>query len=95
MSTKSNEQCCVHAFISGRVQGVWYRAFTKEQAIKAGVNGWAKNLADGRVEVMLAGYHQDVEQVISTLYDGPALAKVTGIEKEILRYRDFEGFSTA
>jgi len=51
---------CVHSFVSGKVQGVWFRQSTKEQALKQDVTGWAKNLSDGRVEVLLCG---DVDAV--------------------------------
>ncbi len=60
MTNTNDKQCCVHAFVSGRVQGVWFRAFTKKQSMKVHVTGWAKNLADGRVEVMLAGSSKNI-----------------------------------
>ena len=92
--TTEIEKCCIHGFVSGRVQGVWFRAFTKEQSIACNVNGWAKNLADGRVEVMLAGNSIDVERVIRALYQGPPLAEVSTIKTETLPYRHYDTFST-
>ena len=67
---------CLHGFVSGRVQGVSFRAFVREQALAAGVTGWAKNLADGRVEVLLCGDAGAVRRVAEALRGGPPLARV-------------------
>jgi acylphosphatase len=75
---------CIHAFVSGRVQGVWFRAFVKEQAVKKRVAGWAKNLDDGRVEVLLVGQRQNVEQLVTEIAKGPRLAKVNQLEQEVI-----------
>ena len=86
---------CIHAFISGLVQGVWFRAFTREQALAHQVKGWAKNLADGRVEVMLAGEKNQVEAVLTALQTGPPLSKVSGIEQKTVAWCVFDSFSIA
>ena len=72
----------IHAFVSGRVQGVWFRVFTREQAQKNAVNGWTRNLADGRVEVHLEGESAAVEEVLNALHKGPRLASVKEIITE-------------
>lgn len=83
----------IHAFVSGRVQGVWFRAFTRAQAKKYSVQGWARNLADGRVEVQLEGAQQAVEQVLNALHKGPRLAKVKEIIKEVVACQNCQDFS--
>ena len=85
-------QGCIHAYISGKVQGVWYRAFTREQALALGITGWAKNLADGRVEVMLCGDQGQLQQLLKVLEKGPPLARVTGIEQQALEAMAIEDF---
>ncbi len=88
------QRCCVHAYISGKVQGVWFRAYTRKQALAANVTGWAKNLRDGRVEVMLAGNEEQISQVMDQIRVGPPLAEVTDILQQTLPYQEFSDFST-
>lgn len=83
---------CLHCFVSGRVQGVWYRASTEQHAKDLGLEGYAKNLADGRVEVMICGEQQQVEALRDWLWQGPPLAKVKDIEIKMLPYQSFDGF---
>jgi len=85
---------CVHAFVTGKVQGVWFRQSTKEQALKQGVTGWAKNLNDGRVEVLLCGDANSVTKVQGWLREGPELARVDNVIAEELDYQSVEGFVT-
>ncbi len=87
-----NDTICVHAFVSGRVQGVWFRAFTRQKALEEDVCGWANNLQDGRVEVMLSGHQEAIESVMRALQEGPELARVDDIVRETLPPQDFEGF---
>jgi acylphosphatase len=68
--------------VSGRVQGVYYRASAAERARAAGITGHAHNLPDGRVEVLVCGSHQAVEEFIAWLWIGPAAAKVNHIAAE-------------
>ena len=68
--------------VSGKVQGVFYRASAAEQARGLGITGYAKNLPDGRVEVLACGDAQSVEQLISWLRQGPPMAEVSGVEVE-------------
>ena len=67
-------------FVSGRVQGVWFRESCREQALAAGVTGWARNLSDGRVEVVLEGPPAAVERVVAWCREGPPRARIDGFE---------------
>lgn len=66
--------------ITGRVQGVWYRAWTIEQATTRALRGWVKNRRDGAVEALFAGPADRVEDMIAACRIGPAAARVAGIE---------------
>jgi acylphosphatase len=66
--------------VSGRVQGVWFRESCQEQAQLVGVDGWVRNLADGRVEVVLEGSRGAVERVIAWCHEGPRRARVDRVE---------------
>lgn len=72
------------ARVRGRVQGVWYRASTAQQAQALGVHGHARNLDDGSVEVLAVGEPDAVDSLLKWLWDGPPLAKVTAVEVEVL-----------
>ena len=79
--------------MSGRVQGVWFRQGTAEQAATLGVNGWVRNLPDGRVEAWLEGEEQAVRALARWLEQGPPKAAVTGVqvqEQAPQGYTDFE-----
>ncbi len=83
----------VHALIFGRVQGVFYRAYTCEKAGELGVLGWVRNLPDGRVEAMMEGKVEAVESLLTLLKSGPAHARVEAVETEQLEYKGaFESF---
>lgn len=69
-----------HVYISGRVQGVGFRAFTTRAAHSLGVNGWVKNLSDGRVEAVFSGSKEQVEKILGQVKEGPSFAKVDDIE---------------
>lgn len=83
----------VHVLVSGRVQGVFFRDFTRREAIDHGLAGWVRNLADGRVEAVLEGARADVEAVLERLRDGPPRAQVDGIEHREEAPEGAEGFS--
>ncbi|OGT20346.1 MAG: acylphosphatase [Gammaproteobacteria bacterium RBG_16_57_12] len=83
---------CVRCFVSGKVQGVFYRASTQRQARQLGLTGYARNLADGRVEVVACGGRQQLEHLQAWLWQGPQHAEVADVrcEKiEVLRSADF------
>ncbi len=66
--------------ISGRVQGVWYRAWTVEQATARGLRGWVRNRQDGSVEALFSGPADRVDDMLAACRSGPKLARVDGIE---------------
>ncbi|MGM0471451.1 MAG: acylphosphatase [Bacillota bacterium] len=72
--TQSQQLIRVHLYLSGRVQGVGFRNFTCHQATKLGLTGWVQNLDDGRVEAVITGLREDVDQILEQLKSGPALA---------------------
>ena len=71
---------CVNLFISGRVQGVFFRASTQKQAILLGVTGYARNLPDGRVEVVAEGERSAVEKLVAWCHRGPGGARVDNVD---------------
>ena len=79
---------CVLCRVSGRVQGVWYRASTREQAHRLGVCGYARNLVDGRVEVLACGEQQAVAALQNWLWQGPPHARVTEVSCQLLPFRE-------
>jgi acylphosphatase len=83
------------AVVSGHVQGVGYRWFVRQQARAAGLAGSARNLADGRVEVVLEGPEDDVRALLTAL-DGPgAPGTVTGVVHRVEAVQGGSGFTTA
>lgn len=82
-----------HLWVSGRVQGVWYRGTCADQARAAGVSGWARNLADGRVEVVAEGEPEAVDQLVEWCHQGPAYARVTGVEVQAEAPEGLTGFA--
>ena len=70
----------VHVFVSGRVQGVSFRSWTDETAKSLGLNGWVRNLPDGRVEAMFEGETSKVRKMVELCKKGPAHAKVENVE---------------
>ena len=79
--------------VSGRVQGVFYRDSCREQANAAGVDGSARNLDDGRVEVVLEGEREAVDRVIGWCRRGPQGAQVESVEVEDEEPRRESGFT--
>jgi len=69
----------VHVLISGKVQGVWFRANTKNKAEQLNINGWVKNTFDGNVEALFEGEKNAINEMIKWCYEGPPLAKVKNV----------------
>jgi acylphosphatase len=74
------ERVRAHVLISGRVQGVSFRAYARDRARAIGVGGWIRNLPDGRVEAIFEGTRSTVQQMVSWCYSGPILATVEKVE---------------
>lgn len=72
----------VHAWVSGKVQGVYYRASTAKKAKALSLTGWVKNLADGRVELFAQGPESQVEKLLIWCEQGPVLARVARVDAE-------------
>jgi len=83
----------VHVRVSGRVQGVYYRAFTRDQAKSLGVKGWVRNIPGGGVEAVLEGERRQVGEMLKAMKSGPSGSVVLGMELseiEAKGYNDFE-----
>ena len=65
--------------VSGRVQGVWFRAETRRMATSLGLSGWVRNTPDGTVEAAFEGEREDVERAVDWCREGPPLARVDGV----------------
>jgi acylphosphatase len=76
-------QVALHVRITGRVQGVFFRAWAAEQARALGVSGWVRNAADGGVEGHLEGDKTAVQQLINLLQQGPPSAQVSKVDVEV------------
>ena len=84
----------VTALISGRVQGVGFRAFIRRHALDRHLTGYAENLADGRVEVVAEGRKDDLEDLLVKLRAGPAHAEIDDLEVEWGDASGHDGFYT-
>ncbi len=83
---------CLNCFVSGRVQGVFYRRETREQGLARGLTGWVKNLPDGRVEVMICGEEKAAYDMQDWLWEGSNGAMVSDVEIEELDFQEFKTF---
>lgn len=68
-----------HVYVTGRVQGVSFRAWTQDQAEARGISGWVRNRPDGSVEAVIAGADEMLEALIEAFHQGPASAKVIDV----------------
>ena len=71
---------CVRLFVTGRVQGVFFRQSLKAKAIQNNIFGWVKNLGDGRVECILEGNEENIRILVDWTHNGPANAIVENVE---------------
>ena len=85
---------CRRFLVEGRVQGVWFRESTRQQAKRLQISGHAINLPDGRVEVVACGESAAVDELAAWLRHGPRLARVTAVETEPCETPSSTGFST-
>jgi acylphosphatase len=82
-----------HVFVSGNVQGVYYRANTRDAAREKGVEGWVRNLNDGRVEAVFEGEEDAVKAMVKWCHKGSRRAEVENVEVEWDEATDeFDGF---
>jgi acylphosphatase len=82
----------VRVRVSGMVQGVYYRAFTRAKAQDLGVKGWVQNLPGGGVEAVLEGERKKVGELLSMMKVGPAGAMVSGMEISELSPKGYQEF---
>ncbi len=84
----------VHVLISGRVQGVFFRACTRDTAVREGVQGWVRNVPDGRVEAVFEGDREKVDRMVAWCHEGSPLGHVDRVEEREEPYsgefREFE-----
>ena len=82
-----------HLLVSGRVQGVLFRQGARAKALELGLTGFAKNLIDGKVEIVVEGSKEKVQEFIEWVSKGPPLARVENVETAEEEYTgEFEGF---
>jgi len=83
----------VHLFITGRVQGVFFRASTQEEAQRYELTGWVRNLRDGRVEAVIEGEEENVRSMVAWCRTGPPHAVVNHLSVTVETYRgEYVGF---
>ena len=75
-----SERTRAHVYVSGRVQGVYFRATTRETARQYDVDGWVRNLDDGRVEAVFEGPQPDVEAMVEFCHEGSEMARVDDVD---------------
>ncbi len=81
-----------HVFVSGKVQGVYFRATTRDTAREANVDGWVRNLDDGRVEAVFEGPEESVEALVEFCHEGSAAARVDDVDVSYEQPAGEEGF---
>jgi acylphosphatase len=77
---KNMDQLRAQVIVHGLVQGVWFRASTKDEADRLGVTGWVRNLPGGSVEALFEGPKKKVEEIVGWCHRGPAGAKVRSVD---------------
>ena len=81
------------AHVSGKVQGVYFRVSSQQKAIDYGLSGYARNLADGDVEVFLSGEEENVAKMLTWLEHGPEKADVTKVQHKQVEWQEHSFFS--
>jgi len=83
----------VHAIVKGRVQGVFFRSYTKDEAERLGLGGWVRNLADGSVEALFSGEEHNVNRMLKWLETGSPMSQVASIITDpVSTHPDYNGF---
>jgi acylphosphatase len=83
---------CKLFIVSGKVQGVWYRAATQQKTLSLSITGHAKNLPNGRVEVLACGADDSVAELEQWLWQGPPQAEVQSVDDNEVEYRVLGSF---
>jgi len=83
----------VEVWVSGRVQGVGFRAFVESAAAELGVNGWVRNLPDGRVQAKFEGVEHAVDRAVDACRRGPSAARVDSVESRDTELAGLSGFT--
>lgn len=83
----------LHCIVSGRVQGVFYRAATQRKAAELGITGWVRNLSGGEVEVLAFGTLEQLQILQKWLWQGPPAAKVNHVESKEVDWQSYTDFS--
>jgi len=86
---------CLRFLISGRVQGVFYRAATEATARSLGLTGWVRNRKDGDVELVACGTSAQLEALERWLWQGPPQAQVTGVQRTPVAQQTYADFTIA
>jgi acylphosphatase len=86
---------CARFIVTGRVQGVFFRASTRDFALQLGVAGYAKNRDDGSVEVIASGSPEALAALFAWLHHGPPAARVERVQREEMSPQDLHGFTAA
>ncbi len=82
----------IRLYITGSVQGIFFRQFIKDNAEKNKVKGFVRNLEDGRIEIFLEGNGEDVDAMISICKRGPQHSQIRTVEEKEERFQDFREF---
>jgi acylphosphatase len=83
---------CIHALVSGKVQGVYFRDSTQKRALALQLTGWVQNLADGRVEIIACGTQESIKTFIDWLWEGSPDSKVSDVCWENIPQQTFTDF---
>lgn len=83
---------CMHYLVSGRVQGVGYRASARDVAQRLGLTGWVRNTPQAKVELIACGDTASLHEFETWLWQGPDQAQVTAVVKSVAAFADFSGF---
>ncbi|MDI6602534.1 MAG: acylphosphatase [Patescibacteria group bacterium] len=82
-----SQKARVHIFVSGLVQGVFFRSETRARAEELGLFGWVRNLENGKVEILAEGEKEKLEKLVEWTKKGPASARVNGLDVEWQEYK--------
>ncbi len=88
-----HNKLCKRYIVSGKVQGVWFRAFVQENAKELGLTGWVRNVADGSVELIACGEADKFPRLLQALKTGPENAKVIGVQEEDIPWQEHSRFA--